>query len=190
MYIRVNVVSGVQHSELRLAFSESTNQRLRFNHPRFFLTLDVMSAMPTTTGISNVDSVTMNNSVLAVAGTQINYNVPAAPESGKLCCSDPGLNFIYNHCQMTSIRLSGAGSPLTTSRPLKPNLYKNEEKGLGSGSSNLEHSRIGVMGLLKCYGAQEMVRLSLSLDRTSSLAAGQLVPERLSLRKSFIELRV
>ena len=135
-----------------------------------------MSAMPTTTGISNVNSVTMNNSVLAVARTQTNYNVTVAPDSGKLCrtppCSDPGLNFIYNHCQMTSIRLSGAGSPLTTFRPLKPNLYKNEERGLGSGSSNLEHSRIGVMGLLKCYGAQEMVRLSLSLDRTSSLAAG------------------
>src|SRR3984957_6145114 len=43
---------------------------------------------------------------------------------------------------------------------------------------------------LKCYGAQEMVRLSFSLDRTSSLVNGQLVPERLSLRKSFIELRV
>ena len=45
---------------------------------------------------------------------------------------------------------------------------------------------------LKCYGAREMVRLSLSLsfDRTSSLVNGQLVPERLSLRKSFIELRV
>jgi hypothetical protein len=41
----------------------------------------------------------------------------------------------------------------------------------------------------KCYGAQEMVRLSLSLDRTSSLVNGQPVPERLSLRKSFIELR-
>ena len=46
------------------------------------------------------------------------------------------------------------------------------------------------MGHLKCCGAQEMVRLSLSLDRTSSLVNGQLVPERLSLRKSFIELRV
>src|SRR3984957_11857169 len=46
------------------------------------------------------------------------------------------------------------------------------------------------MGHLKCYGAQEMVRLALSLDRTSSLVNGQLVPERLFLRKSFIELRV
>src|SRR5271156_5095192 len=46
------------------------------------------------------------------------------------------------------------------------------------------------MGHLKCYGAQEMVRLSLSLDRSSSLVNGQLVPERLSLRKNFIELRV
>jgi len=43
---------------------------------------------------------------------------------------------------------------------------------------------------LKCYGAQEMVRLSLSLDRTSSLVNGQSVPERLSLRKSFVELRM
>src|SRR3984957_17434620 len=43
---------------------------------------------------------------------------------------------------------------------------------------------------LKCYGAQEMVRLSLLLDRKSSLVNGQPVPERPSLRKSFIELRV
>src|ERR1700722_14594825 len=46
------------------------------------------------------------------------------------------------------------------------------------------------MGHLKCYGAQEMVRLSLSLDCPSSLVNGQPVPERLSLRKSFIELCV
>ena len=51
------------------------------------------------------------------------------------------------------------------------NLYKNEEKELGSGFSSLKNSRIGVMEILKCYGAQEMVRLSLSLDRTFSLAA-------------------
>jgi len=37
------------------------------------------------------------------------------------------------------------------------NLYKNEENGLESGSSNLKNSRIGVMGHLKRYGAQEMV---------------------------------
>jgi hypothetical protein len=43
---------------------------------------------------------------------------------------------------------------------------------------------------LKCYGAQEMVRLTLSLDRTSSLVNGQPELERRSLRKSFIELRV
>jgi len=61
---------------------------------------------------------------------------------------------------MMSVRLSQAGSPLSISRPLKTNSYKNEEGGLGSGSSSLKNSRIGVMGLLKCYGAQEMVRLS------------------------------
>ena len=38
------------------------------------------------------------------------------------------------------------------------NLYKNEEKELESGSSNLKNLRIGVMELLKCYGAREMVR--------------------------------
>src|SRR3984957_13301862 len=89
-----------------------------------------------------------------------------------------------------NIRSSRTGSPLSTSTPLKTNSYKNEKRGLESGSSNLGNLRSGVMGHLKCYGAQEMVRLSLSLDRTSSLVNGQLVPERLSLRKSFIELRV
>src|ERR1700722_14718144 len=91
---------------------------------------------------------------------------------------------------MMSVRKSGAGSPLSTSKPPNTNSYKNEERGLESGSSNLGNLRSGVMGHLKCYGAQEMVRLSLSLDRTSSLVNGQLVPGRPSLRKSFIELRV
>jgi len=67
------------------------------------------------------------------------------------------------------------------------NLYKNEERALGSGSSTLKNLMIGVMGHLKCYGAQEMVRLSLSLDCISSLVTEQLVPERPLLRKSFIE---
>jgi len=44
-----------------------------------------------------------------------------------------------------------------------------QEMGPESGSSNLGNLRSGMMGHLKCYGAQEMVRLSLSLDRTSSL---------------------
>src|SRR3984957_2262191 len=88
-----------------------------------------------------------------------------------------------------NIRSSRTGSPLSTSTPLKTNSYKNEKRGLESGSSNLGNSRSGVMEHLKCYGAQEMVRLSLSLDRTSSLVNGQPVLERLSLRKSFIELR-
>src|ERR1700722_10523198 len=91
---------------------------------------------------------------------------------------------------MMSVRKSGAGSPLSTPKPPKTNSSKNEERGLESGSSNLGNLRSGVMGHLKCCGAQEMVRLSLSLDRTSSLVNGQLVPERLSLRKSFIELWV
>src|SRR3984957_6183603 len=91
---------------------------------------------------------------------------------------------------MMSVRKSGAGSPLSTSTPLKTNSYKNEKRGLESGSSNLGNSRSGVMEHLKCYGAQEMVRLSLSLDRTSSLVNGQPVPERPYSRKSFIELRV
>src|ERR1700722_4460606 len=90
---------------------------------------------------------------------------------------------------MMSVRKSGAGSPLSTFKPPKTSSYKNEERGLESGSSNLGNLRRGVMGHLKCFVAQEMVRLSLSLDRTSSLVNGQLVPERLSLRKSFIELR-
>src|ERR1700722_1748401 len=89
-----------------------------------------------------------------------------------------------------SVRKSRTGSPLTTSKPLKTNSYKDEKRGLESGSSNLMNSRGGVMEYLKCYGAQEMVRLSLSLDRTSSLVNGQLAPERPSLCKSFIELRV
>jgi hypothetical protein len=88
-----------------------------------------------------------------------------------------------------SVRLSRAGSALSISRRLKTKLYKDEKRGLGSGSSNRKDLRIGEMGHLKCYGAQGMVRLSLSLDYTSSLAAEQLVLERLFLRKSFIELR-
>jgi len=80
---------------------------------------------------------------------------------------------------MMSVRLSRAGSPLSISRLLKMNLYKNEEKGQESGSSNLKNSGIGVMGHLKCYGVQEMVRVSISLDRTSSLVNEQLVPGRL-----------
>jgi len=43
---------------------------------------------------------------------------------------------------------------------------------------------------MKCYGSQEMVRLYLSLNHTSSLVNGQPVLERLFFRKSFIELRV
>src|ERR1700722_20302185 len=55
-------------------------------------------------------------------------------------------------------RKSRTGSPLSTSTPLKTNSYKNEKRGLESGSSNLGNSRSGVMEHLKCYGAQEMVR--------------------------------
>src|ERR1700722_2684988 len=107
-----------------------------------------------------------------------------------LPCPNSGLTFIYHHPQMMSVRQSRAGSLLSTFKPLKTNSYKNEEREPESGSSNLGNSRSGVMEHLKFYGAQEMVRLSLSLDRTSSLVNGQPVPERLSLRKSLIELRV
>ena len=58
---------------------------------------------------------------------------------------------------MMNVRQSRAGSPLSISRLLKTNLYKNEEKGLESGSSNLKNSKSGAMGHLKCYGALEMV---------------------------------
>ena len=73
---------------------------------------------------------------------------------------------------MTNIRLSRAGFALSISRPLKTNSYKDEKRELGGGSSNLKNLRIGEMGRLKCYGAQEVVRLSpVSLDHTCSLAA-------------------
>jgi len=69
---------------------------------------------------------------------------------------------------MKSVRLSQADSPLSISRPLKTNPYKDEERGLGSGSSSLKNSRIGVMGLLKCgaleihkYGHKELVTVTL-----------------------------